>query len=96
MIYATHRLYDCNHHVATFMVVETKDGLVSNIYNFECEKHSMLWYDAIVLSSKKQRNCFFETFEKVIEYLECNDEKRDIYAYGITHDTDGCMLTLLK
>ena len=52
MIYATHKLYNCMHSVTTYQVVETKEGRVSDIYNFECEKHSMLWYDAIILSKK--------------------------------------------
>lgn len=96
MIYATHKLYDCDHQMTTFRVVETENGLVSKIYNFECEKHSMLWYDAIVLSTKNRKKCFFESFDKVLEYLECNDDSRELRAYGVTYDTDGCMLTLLK
>ena len=96
MIYATHKLYDRDHQMTAFRVVETEDGLVSKIYNFECEKHSMLWYDAIVLSTKNRKNCFFETLDKVIEYLECNNDSRELRAYGVTYDTDGCMLTLLK
>ena len=78
------------------MVVETQDSLVAKTYKFESEKHSMLWYDAIVLSSKKQKNYFFETFDKVLEYLQCNDDSHTLYAYGVTYDTDGCMLTQLK
>ena len=83
-------------HVANNMVVECSSEGVEAVFPFDGEMHSMLWYDAIVLASKKQENSFFETFDKVLEYLECNNEKRDIYAYGVTHDTDGCMLTLLK
>ena len=98
MIYATHKLYDCLHQLTTFKVVVTENGYVSDICDFECEKHSMQWYDAIILSSKISKNSFFKTFSEVIEYLGSNcDKKEPIYAYGVTYDSDGwCMLTLLK
>ena len=94
MIYATHKLYDSQHRVTTHKVVETTDSFVSNIYDFECEKHSMQWYDAIVLSSKKQKNCFCRTINEAIELLVSNTTE-PLYAYGITYDTEGCQLSML-
>lgn len=96
MIYATHKLYDCKHCITTYRVVETDDGTVSDIYNFECEKHSMQWYDAIILSTKKQEGCFFKTFTEIIEYIGCNSDGTYIYAYGVTYDTDGYILSQLS
>lgn len=95
MIYATHRLYDCIHNVTTFQVVETNEGCVSDIYNFECEKHSMQWYDAIILSKKDIKNRVFRTFTEILEYLDCNNENSSLYAYGVTYDADGCILSRL-
>lgn len=96
MIYATHKLYDSKQGVTTFQVVETKEGCVSAIYNFECEKHSMQWYDAIVLSSNEQKNSFFKTLAEVFEYLTTNDNDSEcVYAYGVTFDDDGCSLSYL-
>ncbi|MBE6303517.1 MAG: hypothetical protein E7089_06240 [Bacteroidales bacterium] len=95
MIYATHKLYDCMQRVTTFQVVETKNGCVSDISNFECEKHSMQWYDAIVLSSNKSKGCFLETFVQVLEYLACTGENNSLYAYGIICEPDGCTVTQL-
>ena len=95
MIYATHKLYDCMQRVTTFKVVETKDGCVASIYDFECEKHSMLWYDAIVLSPKNQKNYFFKSLAEVLEYLKCDDCNVPLCAYGVTYEDDGCMLARL-
>ena len=95
MIYATHRLYDCMHNVTTFQVVETKEGRVSHVYDFECEKHSMLWYDAIILSKKDIKNRFFKTFAEILECLDCASENSLLYAYGVTYDADGCILSQL-
>ena len=95
MIYATHKLYDCMHRVTTYRVVETNDGYVTDIYDFECEKHSMQWYDAIVLSSKKQKDCFFETFVELLDSLDGNASDLSLYAYGVTFDFDGCLLSRL-
>ena len=95
MIYATHKLYNCMHSVTTYQVVETKEGRVSDISNFECEYHSMLWYDAIILSKKDIKNRFFRTFAEILECLDCIHENSSVYAYGVTYDTDGCMLSKL-
>ena len=97
MIYATHKLYDCLYQFTTFKVVVTENGYVSDIYDFECEKHSMQWYDAIILSPKISKNCFLKTLTEAIEYLNSNNDKKEpVYAYGVTYDSDGCILTLLK
>ena len=96
MIYATHKLYDCQHRVTTYRVVETKDGIVAEVYNFECEKHSMQWYDAIVLSSKNIIDCYFTAFSDILECLDCNDKNTPLYAYGVTYDFDGVLLSRLK
>ena len=95
MIYATHRLYDYNHEVTSHMVVETLDGCLAKTYPFECEKHSMQWYDAIILSSGIHKNCFCETISEFLELLASDDDKQPIYVYGVTYDTDGCMLSRL-
>lgn len=95
MIYATHKLYDCWHRVTSYKVVETDDGLVSHICDFESERHSMQWYDAIVLSSKNNNNSFFESFVEVLEFLCCNGDDDPIYAYGVTYDGDRCILSRL-
>ena len=95
MIYATHRLYDCMHCVTTFQVVETIDGCVASIYDFDGEKHSMQWYDAIVLSSNNQKSCFFKSIADVLEYLQSDDSNIHLYAYGVTFEDEGCMLSHL-
>lgn len=96
MIYATHKLYDCNHRVTYYKVIETTNGYVSCICDFECEKHSMQWYDAIILSSKNGNNSFFKTLPEILEYLYSSSNNPPIYAYGVTYDSDGCVLSLLK
>lgn len=96
MIYATHKLYDCKHCVTTYQVVETKDGCLSKIYGFECEKHSMQWYDAIVLSTKSVKGKYFGTFDEIIEYLDGDSEGFSFYVYGVTYDAGGCLLSPLK
>lgn len=96
MIYATHRLYGCKHCVTTYKVVETNAGFVSRIYDFQCEKHSMQWYDAIILSSKEMKGSFFETFAEVLDYLYSNSDNEPVYAYGVTYDSDGCLLSVLR
>ena len=95
MIYATHSLYDYSHKETKYMVVETKDGCLAQIYPFECEKHSMQWYDAIILSSEIYKNCFYETLDEILELLVSANEKQATYVYGVTYDTDGYMLTRL-
>ena len=95
MIYATHKLYDYKQRVATFQVVETKEGCVSSIYDFKCEKHSMRWCDAIVLSSNNKKNSLFRTLDEVLEYLKCKDDGEPVYAYGVTFDGDECSLARL-
>ena len=77
------------------MVVETENGCLAKTYPFECEKHSMQWYDAILLSSEIHKNCFCKTFNKFLELLPCNNDKQPVYVYGVTYDTDGCMLSRL-
>ena len=96
MIYATHRLYDSKHHVTTYRVVETKDGCVSCIYNYECEKHSMQWYDAIVLSSNIYKEKFFDTITETLKYITKNNNESNLYAYGVKYDTDGYSITKLE
>ena len=96
MIYATHKLYHSDRFVATFKVVEIEDGCVSNVYDFECEKHSMVWYDAIVLSPNNCNNRFFATIADVLRFFgNSNSDSLPLYAYGITYDTDECMVTRL-
>ncbi len=77
------------------MVVETKEGYLAQTYPFECEKHSMQWYDAIVLSSEIYKNCFCETFNEILELLVSDQDKQHIYVYGVIYDTDGYMLSRL-
>ena len=96
MIYATHKLYHSDRFVATFKVVETEDGCVSDVYDFECEKHSMVWYDAIVLSPDNCNHRFFATIAEALGFFgNSNSDTAQLYAYGITYDTDVCVLERL-
>ncbi len=95
-IFATHRLYEESTLVAKNMVVECGAGGIVAIYPFEEEKHSMLWYDAIVLTKSDCRKITFKDAEDFFTFLESVHPLDKIVPYGINCEKECCMVTKLS
>ena len=96
MIYGTHRLYDVDGHLTTNAVVETCDYVVTTTYAFECEKHSMLWYDAIYLSHARLKRAFLGSDDLLSKYIATGMATDTLHAYAVTYEEDGVAITPLQ
>ena len=93
MIVGTHRLYNLAPEVSLHQVVEIRDGFVTEIYPFEAELHSMLWFDAVVLSRSLFEKRIFDTMENLLKFTAGSlNGDTPCRAYGITIDSDCCIL----
>ena len=95
-IYATHRLYEESLLVSKNMVVECCSGEVDSVYPFECEKHSMLWFDAIVLSKADCGNGIFKSRDEFLDIVASAVPSDRLHAYGINDDRDVCVVSRLS
>ena len=95
-IYATHRLYEESQLVSKNMVVECCNGEVDSVYPFECEKHSMLWFDAIVLSKADCSSGIFKSRNEFLDIAASAVPSDRQYAYGINDDRDVCVVSRLS
>ena len=96
MIYGTHRLYDADGRLTTNAVVETCDYVVTTTYPFECEKHSMLWYDAIYLSHARLKRVFLANDDLLSKYIAAGTVTDTLHAYAVTYEEDGVAITPLQ
>ena len=94
-IYATHRLYEESQLVSKNMVVECCNGEVDSVYPFECEKHSMLWFDAIVLSKADCSGGIFKIQDDFFDSISSAVATDRLHAYGINADRDFCVVSRL-
>ena len=95
-IYAAHRLYEECVHVANNMVVECSGDGVEAVFPFDGEMHSMLWYDAIVLT---KIDCVGRVFEDKTDFfaLLASAVPDDVmHIYGINVEKDVCIVARLR
>ncbi len=95
-IYAAHRLYEECVHVANNMVVECSSDGVEAVSPFDGEMHSMLWYDAIVLT---KIDCVGRVFEDKADFfaLLASAVPDDVmHIYGINLEKDACIVARLR
>ena len=93
MIVGTHRLYNMSEEVSLHQVIEVRDGFVTDIYPFEAELHSMVWFDAVVLSDSLFEKRLFDTMDNLLKFTGRNlNIETPCRAYGVTIDSDGCLL----
>lgn len=93
MIVGTHRLYNLSAEVTLHQVIEVRNGFVTDIYPFESELHSMVWFDAVVLSDSIFEKRVFDTMDNLLDFIG-NDSITitPSRAYGVTIENDGCLL----
>lgn len=95
-IYAAHRLYEGSRLIAKNMVIECAEGRIETICPFELEKHSMQWYDAIVLSKADCRQRIFRSMEDFFVFLDSADVYDRVCAYGINTEKEVCIVSILS
>ena len=94
-IYAAHRLYDECVHVANNIVVECRNGRVESIYPFAGELHSMLWYDAIVITKADCVESVFKNKEDFFTFLSSRVHDYATHVYGVSIEKDACIVARL-
>jgi hypothetical protein len=93
MIVGTHRLYSSTTEALFQQVVEIEEGIVTKNYPFESELHSMVWYDAVILSHSHFEKCFFSTMEEALAFAaSVSSVTHPCHAYGVTFHENGCLL----
>lgn len=83
-------------HVASNMVVECSEEGVVAVFPFDCEMHSMLWYDAIVLT---RADCTGRVFKDKADFfaLLASAVPDDVmHVYGINVEKDACIVARLR
>ena len=95
-IYAAHRLYEDSVHVASNMVVVCSEEGVEAVFPFDGEMHSMLWYDAIVLT---KADCCGRVFKDKADFFALLSSVMPddvMHIYGINVEKDACIVARLR
>lgn len=94
MYYATHRLYNSKEGFLRLMVVETEQGRVLSLFPFDGERESMIWVDALLLSSNEN----LDGRTDVLEALLCHSNSGDgeCYLYSLKQTGEKWQLRMVR